>query len=169
MFRCLHTLACLTVLATALPQGWCCWLIPLKCCANESTSAAPGIDDPLIEDSRQPQSVSGSIFRAPVAASGSCTHCCGMTQLDDSQSEVPSLDEPQPRQPVMPTSTSECCQRAPVVRPISFDFLVNPLLALTSDFDIGTLGQIPAVPSDIVAGPSADSLRRHARLCRWLC
>jgi hypothetical protein len=169
MFRCLHTLACLTVLATAMPQGWCCWLIPLKCCANESNSVDLRLEDSHVEDSCQLQSVSGSIFQMPVAAIASCTHCCGMTRLDDSQSEETSFNEHQPRQPVMPTSTSECCQRAPVVRPISFDFLVNPLLALTSDFDIGTLGQIPAVPSDIVAGPSADSLRLHARLCRWLC
>ena len=34
MFRFAHTLACLTVLTTALPQGWCCWLVRTACCAQ---------------------------------------------------------------------------------------------------------------------------------------
>lgn len=168
VFRCLHTLACLTVFATALPQGWCCWLIPMKCCQTESVQH-------LLH--------SGSILTGSSDSSNSCPHCSGLrphargwaphfpglaTGDGPSQDELTLANSPT-QLPSAPMPAKECCQRAPLAKSISLVFLAQPLLALGDAFDCTTSGQFAVVPSDIVSDPATDSLRLHARLGRWLC
>jgi hypothetical protein len=173
MYRCIHILACLTVLTTALPQRWCCWVVPSSCCTSASASTqlpSDGADSEL-----QPARLAGlSISGAGLSISGS--HCCQHqgtsaknTVSDQNASAVTRVDtDLMEHIPVSRGSTGECCQRVPLVRAVSFDFLVNPLLALTSECQT-LLGQPQSANlANVDISVSLDLIRRHARLGRWL-
>jgi len=162
MNRCIHTLACLTVLATAMPQGWCCWLVPIQCCQGRSQLF--------------PSSPDASLSHA------SCSNCRSTTERqseaasftsesadDDSHHPTGQHHPTRHKAPSDPPSTKECCQRALAGRTTSVELLSNPLLVLASQIAIGALNHIGVLPSEIATHSIVDSLRLHARLSRWLC
>lgn len=163
MFRVIHILACLTVFTTALPQGWCCWLIRASCCADQSAvGAAVAHANPhgRIDAAECHSHCCESQRRNTMAANNTSLKSVAGVSLPASSHETDSL-------PFVPTK--ECCQREPLIRALSFDFLVNPLIAATSDFETGIVEAGAAIPFQVDTTFSADSIRLHARLGRWLC
>lgn len=159
MYRCIHIFACLTVLTTALPPGWCCWMMSSGCCL--SSHATSSQSEPIVQ--------------AETSASGSS--CCQHVNPDadttaqdemargsadaalaaNTQRSIPPLGH-----------IGQCCQRGPLVRVISFDFLVNPLLVVASHCETPLVQPHSANPADVDISAFSDTVRLHARLSRWV-
>jgi hypothetical protein len=170
MFRCIHILACLTVLTTALPPGWCCWLMPSGCCA-------PGTDAAGLRDDA---STDHAKLTSPIGFSACGAHCCQQQNAtgkkavaasqvaSDVDTDATLISQTQPLIPAPRSSNRECCQRAPIVTVVSFDFLVNPLLALVTECETLLVQPCAAHLADVAIPASSDAIRLHARLGRWL-
>jgi hypothetical protein len=161
MFRCIHILACLTVLTTALPPGWCCWVMSSGCCGSPH----------LVSDSTTIQSDSAPQVELSACGS-SCCHDVNRNLAKPDRVETASADATftSDNQPSLPPrgTFNQCCQRGPLVRAVSFDFLVNPLLTVASNCETLLVQPHSANPADVDISAFSDSVRLHARLGRWL-
>lgn len=192
MFRLMHTLTCLTVLSTALPQGWCCWLIQTNCCADSSVS--------VHSSAAHLDSFGSGSFEIPANLSetpATCGHCCSAHKSGHTkehrnqqlvQQRVPmqqasqqiagnvlqtdsvnadSNDSSIPNPDSIPNK--ECCQSAPRIPTTADKSLVNPPVIAWIDFEVVTKTLQTAIPFDSDSPAPLSSNRRHAQLCRWVC